>query len=261
MLSAISGEFFALVSLGLAIGLIVLLVLQVITSMRVQRLTYPLYEYAQSKAQTEVDRILNDAREQAHKILTEAQSSAVSLIEKQRTDIESHARDYQKALETLSQAAQKGISENTEKARTEGATLMQTLAREVSAQGDGVKTIMARIQKDLDAFSENMRAQSEVVKRSLEGQSKQAATDLAHVFDDVAADGKKKINEQIDAFSKQAEAEVGAYRDSRKKIVDAHMAELVVEATKLVLQKALTPEEHAQLVERALKEARTTGIF
>lgn len=261
MLTSIPAEFFTIVSIGLVIGLIVLLVLQVITSMRVQRLTYPLYEYAQSKAQAEVDRILNDAREQAHKIIAEAQSNAVSLIEKQRSDIETHSHDYQKALETLAQSAQHALSENAEKARAEGTDLTQALAREIAAQGEGIKTSMARIEKDLGGFFESTSAQAQEVKRALEAQSKQAAIDLTRVFDEIAADGRKRIDEQIDAFSKQAEAEVGAYRDSRKKVVDAHMADLVVEATKLVLQKALSPEEHAQLVERALKEARSAGIF
>jgi F0F1-type ATP synthase membrane subunit b/b' len=261
MLTSLPAEFFTFVSIGLLIGLIVLLALQVVTSMRVQRLTYPLYEYAQSKAQAEVDRILNDAREQAHKIVADAEASAAALIEKERADIGAHARDYQSALETLSQSAQHALSEQAEKARAEGAALTQALSREVGAQGEEIKTGMARVVHDIGALSENASTQGKDIQRLLEAEGKQAANDLAHAFDEIAQAGRKRIDAEIDAFSKRAEAEIAAYRDSRKKMVEEHLTDLVVEATKIVLQKSLTPEEHVQLVERALKEARTTGIF
>ena len=261
MLTSLSAGILLVVSIGLVIGLIVLLALQIITNTRVQRLTYPLYEYAQTQAQAEVEKILTEAKQQAQKILSEAQSNASALVEKQRADIEAHSNDYKKALETLSQSAERSLSEQAEKARTEGVSMMQSLAKDVAAQGVEMQAGMKRLLGSIEQLSQGTAAQAQEMRRALETQSKQASGDLAHAFEEIAAQGRKRIDEQIDTFSKQAEAEVAAYRDSRKKIVDMHMTELVVEATKLVLQKALTREEHAQLVQRALQEARSAGIL
>lgn len=254
-------DILTFVSIGLVLGLIVLLALQVTTSMRVQRLTYPLYEYAQAKAQAEVDRILNEAREQAHGIIAKAESEAAQLVETQRAEIDARARDYQKALQAFDERAQKALGENVEKTRAERDALALALTKDVAAQGESVKASVGELGKTIRALFESASAQAQEVRRALEAQSREASGDLARAFEEIAKDGKKRIDEQIAEFSKQAEAEVAAYRDSRKRIVDAHMADLVVESTRLVLQKTLTQEEHAQLVQRALKEAHAAGIF
>lgn len=261
MLTSVPADFFIIVSIGLVIGLIVLLVLQIITSMRVQRLTYPLYEYAESKAHAEVEKILAEAREQAKQLIADTQTSAAALIESQRKDIESRAREYQSALTALSEAARQSLSESAEKARAEESVVAQTATKEISAQVESIRSNLAHLEKEITGVFELANARSQEILRSLDTQNKQIGTDLSRTFEEIASSGRAHMEEQINAFSKQAEAEVSAYRDSRKKMIDAHMAEMVSETTKLVLQKALTREEHAQLIERALKEAHTLGIF
>ena len=261
MLTSLSAGILLVVSIGLVIGLIVLLVLQIITNARVQRLTYPLYEYAQSQAQAEVEKILAEAKAQAQKMLAEARANASALVEKERADIEAHSSDYKKALETLAQSAERSLSEQAEKARADGISMMQMHTKDIAAQSAEVQEGMKRLLGGIEQLSQSTVAQAQEMRRALETQSKQASGDLAHAFEEIAAQGRKRIDEQIDAFAKQADAEVAAYRESRKKIVDMHMTELVVEATKLVLQKSLTREEHAQLVQRALQEARSAGIL
>lgn len=254
-------EFFTFVALGLVVGLVVLLALQILTSMRVQKLTYPVYEYAQAKAQAEVDRILNDAKAEAQRITAKAQESAAAFLDSQRADVEGHSREYQGALEKLVQSTEHSFSELAQKSTAESAKLRESLSQGIQAQGAQFKSTMDEIEKDLRSVFEATNKQAQEMQRSLEAQRMQASGDLARLFDGIADEGKKQVKEQIEAFSKKVEAEVAEYRDGRKRIIDENMANIVAEATKLVLQKTLSQEEHAQLVQRALKEARTSGML
>lgn len=261
MLTSLSTETFAAISIGLVIGLIILLVLQIITGLRVQRLTYPIYEFARSQSQAEADRIVNAAREEARRMLVEAQSTVESLVGKQREDIEARAQAYQKALEDLSNAAQHAMSENTEKARTIQAEAVQKIAHDIEAQGQDLRARTEVMGQQLEAFLKQSQTQTADIHRALDEKSREITDGLKRTFDDVSATGKKAIDERINALLQAAETEVNTYRDARKRMVDEHMADLVTETSKVVLGKALAPDEHADLVERALKEARSTGMI
>lgn len=261
MLNALPADLFGAVAIGLVIGLIVLLVLQILTSMRVQKLTYPLYEYALSKAQTDAQRIVKEAQEQARTILSEAQSAATSLAKKEVAEVDARSVDYRKELDALAAKAQQLLTAEGEHARSEQAEVLQKLVKEIGAHGETLQARMADIEKELKAFLDGASARSRDMRQALEAEGKQVSGDITKAFEDVAAQGKKRIDEGIEGFLKQAQTEAEAYRENRKRLVDEHMADLVVEATKVVLRKALTPDEHADLAARALKEARTAGML
>jgi hypothetical protein len=261
MLTSLSAETFAAISIGLVIGLVVLLVLQIITGLRVQRLTQPLYEYARAQSQAEADRIVNDAREKSRTIVAESQTAVAALIERQHGDIEARALTYQKSLEELATAAKHAIDENSATARDTQAQLFQSIAHDVDAQGADIKSRMDHMQQELDSFLKQNQAQTGEISRVIAEGGKMIADGFKHTFEDVSAAGKKRIDERIEELLKESEAEVSGYREARKRLVDEHMADLVTETSKIVLRKALTPDEHAELVERALSDAHTAGMI
>ncbi|MDB5238006.1 MAG: hypothetical protein JWM46_276 [Candidatus Kaiserbacteria bacterium] len=261
MITSLSAATVIALALGLVIGLIVLLVLQVITGMRVQRLTQPLYEYARSQSQAEADHIVNEAHEAARTMMAQAQQSVSALIEKQRVDIEAHAQTYQKSLEELATAAKHSMTESSEKAHSAQAELSISIAHEIEAQGAELKTRMERVQQELDNFFKQSQAEMADMRRGMEESTHTLAESFKKAFDDVSGKGEKRIDERIDQLLAAAQAEVAEYQKARKRLVDEHMADLITETSKVVLRKTLTPDEHAELVDNALKEARTAGII
>lgn len=260
MLSSISVITIA-IALGLVIGLVVLLILQVIMGRRVQRLTQPIYEYARERSQAEADRILNQAREDARKMLADSQDAVDALVKKQREDIESRAGAYQKSLEDFAASAQHAMEESSHKASETQIDLSQRVARDIDSQRADIKTRMDRVTQELDGFLKQSQVQSADIQRAIEASGKSISEAFTHMFADVSAEGKKRIDARIDEMLAHAEEEVSGYREARKRLVDEHMADLITETSKIVLRKALTPDEHAELVDRALKEAHTAGMI
>lgn len=261
MVTSLSPETFAAISLGLVIGLIVLLVLQIITGRRVQKLTQPIYEYVRAQSQAEADRIVSGAREEARKVVADSQAAVAVLVEKQRGDIEAHARTYQKALDELMEASKQMIHATTEKAQGAHAELLQHTASTIDAEAADVKSRMEHVSAELDAFLKQNQSQVTEIRRVIEEGGRTMVEGFTHTFEDISTVAKKHIDERIEALLSQAATEVAAYRDARKHLVDEHMADLVTETSKIVLHKALTPDEHAELVDRALKEAHASGMI
>ena len=108
-----SAEVLTFVSIGLLVGLVVVLVLQVLTSKRVQQLTLPMYEYAEAQSRAEAEKIIREARAAAATIIAEASSTSAALAKKRQEDIDAFAAAHKTSLET--------IAANTAKTREEGA--------------------------------------------------------------------------------------------------------------------------------------------
>ena len=244
-----------------ALGLAIVLALQIVMSTRVQRLTGPLFEYAESKAHAEADRILSDAREQARKMITEAQTQAAALIAAQKADIEARAHDYQSSLQSLSVKAEAAINEGAKKADEARTQLMQKLSAGIETESADLKKRLDRLATDMDAFLEHAKAQSADIDRAFTAAGKAISDQVQKKVDEAGTAGMARIDAKIDGLLKEADEEVDAYRLARKKLIDEHMADLIAEASKIVLKTSLTPQQHGELVERALEEARSAGML
>jgi hypothetical protein len=255
------GELFLSVAIGLVIGLIVLLVLQLIASARMRGLTDPVFEYARMKARAEADRILNEAQEKARTIVAETAMRGAELLEEQRADVGKRTDIYQKNLEAFTEHTHAAMEENAKKARAEQIKIAEAIAKEMQAQGEEIKARVSHIEKDLSSFLHDAEAQTRDIRATFEDQSKRAGADMKELLEKATTEGKKRIDERIELFLTEARKEVDAYREGRKRIIDEHMADLVAETSKVVLGKALTPDDHADLVTRALEEAKRTGML
>ncbi len=257
----VSSEMFALITIGLVIGLVVLLVLQVLTGLRVQRLTYPIYEYAQSKSQSDADHIISQAREMARKMIADAEMAASTLLDKQRVDIDAHTNAYREALDTLVVNARLSIEEGSEKVRTGQMEVAGQFSSAISGQSATIKASLEQIQEDLKNLSKSIEAQTNTISKTIEEAHHGAAEGFSRTLEGVSSESKRRIDERVEMLLKILESDIEAYRNSRKRLVDEHMVDLIAETSKVVLRKALTSDDHTELVEDALKEARSAGML
>lgn len=250
-----------LVTLGLILGLVVVLALQVVTSRRVQRLTLPIYEYAEEKSQKEAERIVSEAKNTARKILADATSAGAQLSASQHADIEAFAQSHKASLESMHKDAAHSLEEAAETARTSLAKIVEASEHDLGAEREGIQAALASMARELSEISNATKAKAMEMKTTLDEGNRGILDTLNTVFEESAASGKKRIDARIDALLGEAERDVAAYRDVRKKLVDERLADLVADATKIVLQKTLSPDEHADLVLKSLKEARADGLL
>ena len=63
---------------GIAIAIVVLLALEIFNNRRITKLTAPIYEFAVKRAEVEAERILQEAKEQARRIVAGAEAASMA---------------------------------------------------------------------------------------------------------------------------------------------------------------------------------------
>ena len=261
MFEAVSGGAITAIAIGVLLALIVLFALQVVFGFRVHRLTTPMYEYILSQSHAEAERIVNEAKEQARRLIAGAQESANTLVGQYREEIDARTKVYVQTLEALADDAHHNVSVSTEAAQKTHTEAMARFLKDLQARGEELKTHTTELSHELDGVFGDMRKGAEGVRRMLEEKANAEVEEFGRVLGDASSRSVLQIEEHTNELLKKAEADVAAYRESRKTLRDERMTDLVIETTKLVLQKNLSLDDHAELVEKALVEARATNLL
>lgn len=210
---------------GVALALIVLLAMEFYNSRRVNKLTYPVYEYALKRAEEEANRIVSQARAEARALVESAEAESVKLTTAHQREDDAAQQAYQSALQAL----------------------LSRFENQIKVAADTADEANKRISAEaVEALKAQAHAAQEVQAQSL-----QATT----------AEMAKRVDERFAAAFAAAEKEVAEYARARKDLIDARIFELIGETMKIVFQKNLPSEVHMQLVRLALEEAKANKVF
>ena len=216
-------------TLGFAVGLgfafLILLSLEIYNSRRVNKLTYPAYEYAQKKAEEEANRILEEARAQAHKIVSDAEIAGLALSETRKKEGESASRAYEASLRDL------------------------------------MHRLEAQLQQSIKQAEESQAKLSTTVVSQLESEGKEARAHMSESIAKIETEYRKRMEEELNAALAAAKTDAEGYAKLRKAAIDEHIVALIGETLRVVLQKNLPKDFHAEFARAALEEAKASGIF
>lgn len=212
-------------AIGLAFAFLILLALEIYNSRRVNKLTYPAYEYAQKRAEEEANRILEEARAQAHKIVSEAESAGLALSQTRKQEGEAAQRAYEIALKELLQKMESQLRDDSKQLQESQAKI----AASISTQ--------------------------------LEAESKEARSHMNESLAKIEQEFRATLEAELSAAIAGAKSEAAAYEKTRKTAIDEHISALIGETMRIVLQKNLPKDVHADLAKAALEEAKASGIF
>ncbi len=261
MLSIISVELLSAVSIGLMLGLVVLLVLQILSSIRVNRMTYPVYEYALSKAEAEANHILHEAEEKARKIIADAEQKSTSLLDVKRKEIETAEETYRSALENLAGDLRQKIQARADTIGAQEEGMAAALAKSVTKTSEEIRTHAEAVEKSLDSLREHTEARAIKTEQVLSKGAEEASARMIAAFARAEEEGKRQIQEHSRALADKLEKEIADYRAARKRFIDEHAVELIENATKIVLRKELSADDHTKFALRALEEAKAMGVL
>ena len=215
-------------TLGFAIGLgfafLILLSLEIYNTKRVRELT-PAYEYAQKRAEDEANRIVEEARKQARNLMGAAEAASMALSQTRTQEGETAERLYEAALRDL----------------------MQKLE--------------AQLAQSVKLTEESQAKMSAALSAQLEAQGKEARTHLSESGTKIEQEYRSRLETELAAAISAAKEEAAGYARARKAATDAEITAIVGEAMRIVLQKGLPKDGHADLVRSALIEAKASGIF
>lgn len=210
---------------GLAVALVVLLALEIYNSRRVEKLTAPIYEYALKRAEEEAARMVEDARKEARRLVTEAESAGIALTGTRKKEEEDAERTYEAALASMLERLEKRI---TDAARA---------AEEARQKADAMLTAQ------LEREAADARGAIEASIAALEN------------------DARKRLEGEASRLYEEIRTETASYERARKETVDRRILALVGETMRIALQKKLPADIHAELLREALEEAKGSGIF
>jgi hypothetical protein len=213
----------AAIMVAVMLGILIMLVMY--NGRKVQKLAYPAYEYELKRSQQEAARIIDEARTQARLLLEKAEAQSLEFASSHRNEGEAAEKKYQETLQAMLQDLEKRL-EQSAKATEEASVHMNT-----------------------------------ALASQLEAQSKEMQARFTALYDTLAKDSAKRVDEQITKAFDVAQQETKQYEHARMTTIDSRALALVEETVKIALGKNLSKELHAELVRAALAEAKESHVF
>lgn len=243
-------------ALGLVIGMIVLLILQARNNNRVNQLTFPAYEFTIKKAQNTADEILGDARKQAREIVASAEAQSRQIIHDHTEEATKIRESYLRSLAEMKESYGEEVATVTKETRDRSAEMIRLFSASMEAQESEMKEKTGQLAEKLGQMPDRLMSEAEVVSNELQARVARAGDEIEKSLEGVREETRRQISEYLMKKFDEAEGDIEAYRESREKLLDKHLHNLIKDVVRVTLQKELTADDHADLVRRALSEAR-----
>jgi len=223
---------FALTLIILTILIVVFLILQLKSNGQIQKLAYPIYDYTVKKAQRKAQKIIQDAKESAKVMLVDAELQSVKIISEGKVETKDIRESYRRKIDELAKDVESSFTQHARGA-----------------------------EKIYSDYSETFQKQFEEKTKSVEKNMKDLSDQFTSVFSEIKEEGKLRISEQIDKEIKDIKEVVDAYKKSRLTLVDNQIVTLVEKTASIVLKKNMSLKDHADVIIKALSDAKQKNIF
>lgn len=171
------------------------------------------------------DEIIEEAREKAHKIISEAHFTKNKAKDAFEQSLSVASQNQIKDFENVSQDFLNLYKKELNLIKSQTAEIVRKMSKDVEKD----------ILKDLKGFKEILK------KETIASQ--------------------KIVGEKIEEDYKNVEQEVQVYKKEQLKKVEDHIYSVLQAVSKLVIGRALSTEEHERLIIDALNRAKTEGVI
>lgn len=189
-----------------------------------------------NKLRDEKARLTQEAQKQAEAVLAKAQETAEQTVREAHTK----AAEIIRATEVLSTDSKNAML----------AELEQVSAENVSNFKQALDSAKTETVSVLENVSKELKSQALNEVESFQGVLKNEIVSSQNALRDAVNTGYKKIEEEIQR-----------YRVARMVQVDNTIFEILREVTSEIIGKAISFEEHEELVKKSLEEAKRQNIF
>lgn len=247
-------------ALGLVISMIVLLVLQARNSARLNKLTYPA-ELTVEKAQATADEILGEARRQARQIVAGAEAQGRQIALDHATETKALRESYERALSDMKDQFNNEVVSVLKASELRSEELINLFSASIKYQESDMKEKISGLIEDLSGVPERLSDEAARASVELKDRVARAAEEIERSLSLIQEESSRQISEHLAKKFDEAEKDIEAYREGRQRVLDKHLTTLVKDVVKVTLQKELKAEDHAELVRRALSEAREGSLI
>lgn len=234
----------------IVIALLVLVAMVIQLSTRLRHLSTPIYDQIVGQAQEKARQVLADAEEQARTLRAAAQTAADKLLSDRKLADDQLSASYANHFKELISNADAALATQAQEVQKHSVHFSEQFAK----VGD---QISLQLQEESKRVQEAAMAEVESMRKVFADLGAVAAKEQ----EVLVAQMRKQV---ADLFEKEAAGvreQVAAYRKERSAAIDLNIVALVEETTRIALGKALSLQEHRDIIMAALEQARRDGIF
>jgi len=241
--------------------MITMLLMQMRSSARVNKLTYPAYEYVMRQTEAKAEKMLQKAQEEARHIVAAAEKTGQKTIQEYtKSATETHGV-YLKTVEKFTNQ----LSEKLEESSHASSAQLEKLADEaIASMSSQQKVVQEKFSSALESV-EKTSLQLEGETTEAIGELKRHVTEAStRLIEKLNAEGKQHtqyIHEHLEKAASSAEEQITEYQKARTALLDTHIERLVEDITARVLHKELTLTDHAELARAALADAKEHNLL
>ena len=254
-------EVFIGIFIGVLIATIVVLIMHIRTTLQMNKLTLPAYEYAMKKAEHDAHALVLKAQEEARAIIADAEKEGHKAIARYTQQAQEIHEKYKEVVANQTD----GVNKRLLKASEVQVQALQKVvaAAEVAIAGEQKKITekVEQTNKLLVQAAAKAEDHTQETIRELQKRVEQVGHNLEVHLNTIQEAGEKKLAEHLAALQKTAEKHVEAYEASRIQLLDAHIEQLVDAVVMKVLHTQLPVSKHASLAREALEEAKSQNII
>ncbi len=224
------------INISIFVFMIVLLSLLVVLLLGIYWFLSKWLKFLQKDYISGAEKIVDEAREKALQIVSQATTKANSSLDAIENLSEESKSMLKSELDTL-------VKEETDKLRVASKELV-----------DFYKTSLTK--QHQESFQEIEQATQEV-----EQQIEKEMDEFKDVLHEGTVGMQEKVEAKATAEYQKVEKELESYKARRLKAVDETIYDILHDVSKDVFGQALSMEEHQELVLKALEEAKQNNIF
>lgn len=249
------------ISFGIVVGVVVFSLLQRKGKKDSDDMSFPAYEYAIKKAQHTADEIVGEARKEARQIVAGAEVQSRQIIHDNSVETEKIRTVFLESLRSLQEKINTEMSVSANETYRHAEEMARLFADSLEIQEREMKEKLADISGRLQEMPDSLAADSQSIASELKERVARAGEQIELALQGIQEETRKQISSHIMKKFTEAEADIAAYRESREKLIDRYLETLIKDIVRLTLQKELTSDDHADLVRRALAEAKESSVL
>ena len=249
------------VFIGVLFATIVVLVMHLRTTSQMTKLTFPAYEYAIKKAEHDADGIISDARKRAREIIANADKVGQTMSGNYDMQAKGIQQKYEAALARQTEKVVKefhtGAAEQVQKLYT----VTSTAERAITTEQKKVTDNVTRINTAIEAAATKAEHHTQEVIEALDKRMERVGSTLEGKLRETQEGGAEKLEQHLAGLQGVADEHIKVYEASRRRLLDAHIEQLVEAVVMKVLHTRLPVSEHGSLAREALEEAKSKNII
>lgn len=179
---------------------------------------------------------LSDTRERAAKIIDEANSKAIDIVNKANLSENIASENFREEVKRIASLQ----IEEFEKATSDFMKLYSLVLQDLKSKNIEV---FQNVSKDIEV---NTMAEIKNFKESMESLTSQS---------------EKLVQKKIDNDYLSVKKEIQNYKETELKKIDQEIYAILERISKLVLGKALSLSDHEDLIRKSLEKAKKEGVF